>query len=243
MRSVTVGTSTSAVLTASASWPCVIGLSSGLSRASKSSRMRSSTLSGSLRVTMTSGFLLFGMCSQLRRWRRIPPGSADSALFNRARPHCAQRVAGSKIRSFSYQMAVTTQSFRAALAAGRGRVWPPALLAVRAHGVRLGRRRCRDRLGERPAGAALRQPQVRPGQCARPARTRTRTCAGSIPAPACRWRSPPNSRTGGASATGKARKAGSITRCCRASARRWSCRSERTNWCRSTKVADVEFAR
>ena len=61
MRSVTVGTSTSALFTASASWAWVIGLSSGLRRASKSSRMRSSTLSGSLRVTTTSGFLVFAI--------------------------------------------------------------------------------------------------------------------------------------------------------------------------------------
>ncbi len=61
MRSVTVGTSTSAVFTASASWAWLIGLSSRLRRASNSSRMRVSTLSGSLRVTMTSGFLVFGM--------------------------------------------------------------------------------------------------------------------------------------------------------------------------------------
>ena len=53
--------------TASSSWACVIGLSSGLSRASNSSRMRSSTLSGSLRVTMTSGFLAFGMSFLPRR--------------------------------------------------------------------------------------------------------------------------------------------------------------------------------
>ena len=57
MRSVMVGTSTSALAIASASSAAVIGLSSRFSRASNSSRMRVSTASGSLRVTMTSGFL------------------------------------------------------------------------------------------------------------------------------------------------------------------------------------------
>ena len=56
--SVTVGTSTSAVRSASASSAWVMGWSSTLSRASKSSRIRVSTTSGSLRVTTTSGFFL-----------------------------------------------------------------------------------------------------------------------------------------------------------------------------------------
>ena len=61
-RSVTVGTSTSAIFSASVICGGVIGLSSTLSRASNSSRMRVSTTSGSLRVTMTMGFLaLVGM--------------------------------------------------------------------------------------------------------------------------------------------------------------------------------------
>src|SRR5262249_9430515 len=63
MRSVTVGTRTSATLTASASVAWLIGLSSRLSLASNSSHMRVSTLSGSLRVTTTSGFLPFGIRS------------------------------------------------------------------------------------------------------------------------------------------------------------------------------------
>jgi SH3-like domain-containing protein len=42
------------------------------------------------------------------------PGS-DSVLFNRVRPHSHFSCVGSKIPSFSYQMAVTTQSVRAAL--------------------------------------------------------------------------------------------------------------------------------
>ena len=58
MRSVMVGTSTSALAIASASCAAVMGASSTFSRASNSSRMRVSTASGSLRVTMTRGFLL-----------------------------------------------------------------------------------------------------------------------------------------------------------------------------------------
>src|SRR5690606_39194480 len=57
IRSVTVGTRTSAFWTASMSSLWLIGLSSTLSRASNSSRMRVSTTSGSLRVTITRGFL------------------------------------------------------------------------------------------------------------------------------------------------------------------------------------------
>jgi hypothetical protein len=55
MRSVTVGTSTLAVFTASISSSRENGLSSRLSRASKSSRSLVSTTSGSLRVTITIG--------------------------------------------------------------------------------------------------------------------------------------------------------------------------------------------
>ena len=55
MRSVTVGTSTLAVLAASISSSREKGLSSRLRRASNSSRSRVSTTSGSLRVTITIG--------------------------------------------------------------------------------------------------------------------------------------------------------------------------------------------
>ena len=62
--SVTVGTSTSAVRTASAICSGVIGVSSRFSRASNSSRIRVSIESGSLRVTTTRGFFLTDMsCS------------------------------------------------------------------------------------------------------------------------------------------------------------------------------------
>ncbi len=58
ISSVTVGTSTSAVRTASASCSADNGVSSRLSRASNNSRMRVSIVSGSLRVTTTRGFFL-----------------------------------------------------------------------------------------------------------------------------------------------------------------------------------------
>ncbi len=61
MRSVTVGTSTSALLTASARSDWLMGASSRLRRASNSSRMRVSTMSGSLRVTTTKSCLGFGI--------------------------------------------------------------------------------------------------------------------------------------------------------------------------------------
>ena len=73
---------------------------------------------------------------------------------------------------------------------------------------------------QRPAGAALRQPEVRSGQCPRWPDP-DHDVPGSIPARACRSRSPPSSRTGAASAIGKAPRAGSITRCCPAGAPRW----------------------
>ena len=67
MRSVIVGTSTSAILAASARSAWLIGLSSRLRRASNSSHMRVSTLSGSLRVTTTNGLFRFGIVDAL--WR------------------------------------------------------------------------------------------------------------------------------------------------------------------------------
>ena len=59
--SVTVGTSTSAVLAASAICSGVIGVSSRFSLASNSSRIRVSIESGSLRVTTTRGFFFTDM--------------------------------------------------------------------------------------------------------------------------------------------------------------------------------------
>ena len=67
MRSVMVGTSTSAWRTASTSSAWLSGRSVSLSFASKSSRMRVSTTSGSFRVTTTCGFFLAML--------RVPRGS------------------------------------------------------------------------------------------------------------------------------------------------------------------------
>jgi hypothetical protein len=65
IASVTVGTSTSAVRTASAICSGVIGWSSRLIRASNNSRMRVSIESGSFRVTTTRGFFLTDMSCSL----------------------------------------------------------------------------------------------------------------------------------------------------------------------------------
>ena len=74
IMSVTVGTSTSAVRTASAICSGVIGVSSRLSLASNSSRIRVSIESGSLRVTTTRGFFLTDMsCSHEAMARQSSP--------------------------------------------------------------------------------------------------------------------------------------------------------------------------
>src|SRR5580700_7253930 len=72
MRSVTVGTSTSAAFMASTSSAELSGLSTAFSRVSNSSISRVSIASGSFRVTITSGFFfeLDGMCDRARLARR-----------------------------------------------------------------------------------------------------------------------------------------------------------------------------
>jgi hypothetical protein len=67
IRSVTVGTNTSAAFTASTIWAAVSGVSSALRRVSNSSMSRVSIASGSFRVTITNGFFLAlgGMYSPL----------------------------------------------------------------------------------------------------------------------------------------------------------------------------------
>ena len=96
ISSVTVGTSTSAVRTASAICSGVIGVSSRLSRASNSSRIRVSIESGSLRVTTTRGFFLTDMsCSHEvfgspGLW--IVKGFARSDLINPVVRHCGCRA-------------------------------------------------------------------------------------------------------------------------------------------------------
>ena len=85
ISSVTVGTSTSAVRTASAICSGVIGVSSRLSRASNSSRIRVSIESGSLRVTTTRGFFLTDMsCSHEAAASRLDlKGSAVQTSLTR----------------------------------------------------------------------------------------------------------------------------------------------------------------
>src|SRR6516165_2302039 len=81
--SVTVGTNTSAVLTAWPSSPWLMGLSPTLSRASKSSHMRVSTASGSLRVTLTIGLFAVGMATQALDGRADKPATRHPYLRGR----------------------------------------------------------------------------------------------------------------------------------------------------------------
>jgi SH3-like domain-containing protein len=74
----------------------------------------------------------------MRRARQLVLAAANKGLFNRARRHSRLICAESKILSFSYQMAVTTQSARASfrrfgvalLAAGMALVWASATQAA-----------------------------------------------------------------------------------------------------------------
>jgi len=94
MRSVTVGTSTSATLAASESSAWLIGVSLRLSLVSNNSHMRVSTLSGSLRVTTISGFFRFDIRNGLSVPRNMGvEGSMTevevrSGLLNRTNRHC-----------------------------------------------------------------------------------------------------------------------------------------------------------
>jgi hypothetical protein len=82
-RSVTVGTSTSAIFAASASSAWLKGRSSRLSRVSNNSRMRVSTLSGSFRVTTTSGFFRIAMAPTFGLATRGIMACGRSGLLNR----------------------------------------------------------------------------------------------------------------------------------------------------------------
>src|SRR6185437_7860124 len=156
IRSVTVGTRTSAVFTASASWLCVMGLSSGLRRVSKSSRIRSSTESGSLRVTITSGFFVFAIDSELRIMAAVPPGSGDLALINPARRHCASGEILFFLPDGPDKTKLPDRVGCLRIGGGyRGTAAPACPVG----------RGCCHRLGQRLADPALRQPQIRPGQC------------------------------------------------------------------------------
>ena len=234
MRSVTVGTSTSAVFIASASWAWLIGLSSRLSRVSNSSRMRVSTLSGSLRVTTTRGFLDLGMPARVSRfvdsWPEIsrPVQSSLTGLGDTGRRPIAVRVGA---RFLLYQMGVSRQRHPGS------RPFTPNWFCCVAHETRQSCPVCDDFCGVRRRSAGARRPSrpVPPAGCrcrassaSRPtrstctsARPRPTKPSGSISAPACRWRSPPNSRTGAASAMPTAPRAGCTTRCCPAGAPAW----------------------
>src|ERR1700685_1401275 len=167
---------TSAVLAAATSSAWLIGLSSAVSRASNSSRMRISTLSGSLRVTTTSGFLPDAMYCLLRKpTRGRPPGNrpvqvsltalADTGtgrwFIKISLPDgCARtKRAGVPPASRSIGRVAMTLRHGGPIIGG----FVAALAGARAGGGRGGQRQHR----ERPAGATLRQPQDRSGQCAR----------------------------------------------------------------------------
>ena len=84
--SVTLGTRTSAVRTASISSAGPSGASVTLRRASKSSRIRVSTTSGSLRVTTTSGFLLVMVFHPIQAPRRRASRSVNDVRGTRPSP-------------------------------------------------------------------------------------------------------------------------------------------------------------
>src|SRR4029077_9637713 len=94
IRSVTVGTSTSAAFMASTSSAELSGLSTAFSRVSNSSLSRVSIASGSFRVTITSGFFfeLDGMCDGDRLARRgtSPITNSPSGLSSNG-PRCLTR--------------------------------------------------------------------------------------------------------------------------------------------------------
>src|SRR6202795_2422415 len=85
ISSVTVGTSTSAERTASAICSGVSGVSSRLSRASNSSRIRVSIESGSLRVTTTRGFFLTVMFSSRKVFQTSLTRLFDTAFTVQSR--------------------------------------------------------------------------------------------------------------------------------------------------------------
>ena len=85
------------------------------------------------------------------------------------------------------------------------------------------RRRGNERRSqERPAGAALRQPQARSGQCARRSDARPRGDFRLYPRRPAGGDHRRDRTIGGAFAIGRDRRAGSTIRCCQDGARRWS---------------------
>jgi len=100
IRSVMVGTRTSAVRIASASSAWDNGVSAALRRTSKSSRIRASTTSGSLRVTTTSGFFCgipspsLASAADRMTLRRLAAATIHRSLttIGRQRPSRARRL-------------------------------------------------------------------------------------------------------------------------------------------------------
>ena len=153
--------------------------------------MRGLDASGSLRVTMTSGFLAFGIVSalSLRLDSRIvrPLSARRSGPVNRAAIRTLARLASvqAQIRASSCRMAWQDNVlFGHSAGVMRVRSLAASLAALLLAGWRgnaglAAPRPARPPGGERPAAAALRQPQGRPGQCARAARQGPE-CAGCI---------------------------------------------------------------
>ena len=193
----TVGTRTSAVFTASASSALrhrlVVGVEPGVEQFAHARLDRS----GSLRVTMTSGFFFSPSALNCGTQAALPPGSADSALINRARRHCALVATirpfflpdgrdKTKLPDRTRRPRIGSQHYGSA---GRLPPGPPAMPRTgTASGLPIPR---------------FRQPEVRPGQCAVRTEQGSGRALGLHPRRACRSRSPPSSRTGAASATGK----------------------------------------
>ena len=197
MRSVMVGTSTSARAIAAARAAAPIGVSSRLSSVSNSSRIRVSTGSGSLRVTTTFGLraamggLIKGLC--------IGRGEAD-----RWRPLAKRLSSGKASRN------VATERCGGALRLRSGG-------ALAGCGAARRRRRRLPAAGARqaPSGylrAALGQPQARRGDRPQGARARTTRPCSSTTSAACRCRWWTRPATGGASAIRTAARSGSTAR-------------------------------
>src|SRR6266850_398191 len=161
MRSVTVGTSTSAAFTASTSCGEPSGLSSELSRVSNNSINRVSMASGSFRVTITSGFFLGlgGMGDRDRLARRgvSPISNSPSALSSNPGPRARLR----KIPS--YQRLVARPADLRYTGLDGNTTIPVAFALLRRPGSRLPaavalqscRGACRRQVGQRPATQGL----------------------------------------------------------------------------------------
>ncbi len=248
IRSVTVGTSTSAVFTASTSsrlgHRLVVDVEPGVEQFAHPRLDDVGQLARDDDQRLLSVFGMFLLTARRRGADAAIPAAVQVSLT--ALAHTAQsgadRVANPAIflpdgsdndKALRTRMRLRRRCALALAAARAGacRSRRPPIAAGE-----LGRRR-----GQRPAGAALRQPEVRPGQCARRPDQGPRRRAGSSPAPACRSRSPPNSRTGGASATAEGAE-GWVYHSLLSGRRtaRGRAVEERAIWCRSTRTPDVK---